>query len=139
MRPEAEVAGVFATYPQDARKRLLELRQLILDTAAANPEVGPLTETLKWGEAAYLTEQSKSGTTIRIAWKASAPTSYAMYVHCQTNLVDTFRTRFPELHYDGNRAVIFDVDSPLAEDAVAACISMALTYHLDKRATRRRA
>ncbi len=139
MRPEAEVARVFATYPDDARQRLLQLRQLIFNTAAAHPDVGPLTETLKWGEAAYLTEKSKSGTTIRIAWKASAPTSYAMYVHCQTNLVDTFRTRFPELSYEGNRAVVFDLDAPLAEEAAAGCISMALTYHLDKRAARRRA
>ena len=137
--PAPEVAAVLATYPDDARARMLELRRLILQTAAAIPEVGPLTETLKWGEPSYLTEKSRSGTTVRIAWKAAAPERYALYVHCQTNLVDTFRTRFPELDYDGNRAVVFDVNAELPEAAVTECISMALTYHLDKRAAKRRA
>ena len=136
-RLPADVAEIFAAYPSKVRSRLVALRKLILDTAAANPDVGPLTETLKWGEVAYLTEETRSGTTVRIAWKASAPETYAMYVHCQTNLVDTFRTRFPELTYEGNRAVVFKIDDPLDKAAAAGCIDMALTYHLAKRGRRR--
>ncbi len=127
------VEAVLASYPKQAQQRLRRLRKLILDTAAALPEVGPITETLKWGEPAYLTEQSKTGSTIRIAWKASAPQQCAMYLNCQTTLVDTYRTLFPELTFDGNRAVLFDLKASLPEATVARCIELALTYHLEKR------
>lgn len=132
----ADVAAVIASYPRTIRSRMRRLRKLILDTAAANPAVGPLTETLKWGEPAYLTEKSKSGSTIRMGWKASAPDQYALYLNCQTTLVDTYRTLFPELNYEGNRAVIFDAAAELPEDAVTRCIELALTYHRTKKQSR---
>lgn len=57
------VAAVFAAYPAGMRKRLLALRALVLDVAAKTEGVGPLTETLKWGQPSYLTDETKSGTT----------------------------------------------------------------------------
>ena len=130
--PKRDVAAAYGTYPDHIRDKLYQLRELILDTAAATPGVGPLTETLKWGEPAYLTEQSKSGSTIRLGWKPSAPTQYAMYFNCQTTLVDTYRTLFPELKFEGNRALIFNADETPPEAAVSKCIELALTYHLHK-------
>ena len=44
----------------------MKLRQLIFDVAAKTKDVGQLEETLKWGEPAYLTSESKSGSLIRI-------------------------------------------------------------------------
>ena len=77
----------------------------------ANSEgVGELEETLKWGEPSYLTTESKSGTTIRIDWKPKHPNQYAMYVNCKTTLVDTYRSLFPELTYEKNRAIIFGIN-----------------------------
>ena len=75
MKPiqDAVVAAKFATYPTEARRKLLHLRQLILETAEELENVGPITETLKWSEPAYLTSQSGSGSTIRINWKAKTP------------------------------------------------------------------
>ncbi len=137
--PPAAVQTAFDAYPLKPRRCLLQLRKLILDAAAKSPFAGPLTETLKWGEPSYLTERSKSGSTIRIGWKAASPDTYAMYLNCQTNLVDTYRTLFPELSYEGNRAVVFNVDEPLPAETVTACITLALHYHADKRAERRRA
>ncbi|MEP6790955.1 MAG: DUF1801 domain-containing protein, partial [Ramlibacter sp.] len=69
MKPFADsaVAKTFESYPPDMRRKLLALREIILRTAAATEGVGPLQETLKWGEPAYLTSQSKSGSTVRIA------------------------------------------------------------------------
>ena len=128
-----EVAAVFAGYPEGAAGRLLELRALILTTAAEIDGVGQLTETLKWGEPAYLTQASKSGSTIRIGWKASDPENVAMYLNCQTTLVDTYRTRFPELTYQGNRAINFSASQSLPRDSVRECIALALTYHRDKK------
>lgn len=112
---------------------MVYLRQLILDVAANVDGVGELEETLKWGEPSYLTSTSKSGTTIRIDWKSKSPQYYALYINCNTTLVDTFRSLFPnELRCEGNRAIVFDVGQPLPEQALRVCIALALRYHLDK-------
>jgi hypothetical protein len=126
----ADVAETFAELPPAARDKLLHLRSLIFDTAAQTPGVGPLEEGLRWGEPSYLTSKSKSGTTIRIHWKPRTPDRCAMYVHCQTNLVEQYRLRHPDsLEFEGNRAVLFRIDQPLPEDALRDCIRLALTYH----------
>jgi hypothetical protein len=128
-----KVAATFANYPDDIRQSLLELRELIIQTAAQTPGVGELEETLKWGEPAYLTSQSKSGSTIRIAWKSHTPSDYGMYFNCQTTLIGTFKTLFPnEFRFEGNRAIIFTVAETIPRDAILFCISAALTYHQKK-------
>lgn len=126
----AAVAQAFEAYPAPMRRRLLALRELILRTAAATDGVGELEETLKWGEPAYLTSQTGSGSTLRIDWKKARPTEYAMYFNCQTTLVETFKTLFPdEFIYEGNRAIVFKASEPVPTDALAFCIAAALTYH----------
>ncbi len=138
MKPkDGDVAEKFEAYPPAIRSRLLVLRSLILETADNTDGVGPLEETLKWGEPAYVTSQSKSGSTVRIGWKRSQPSQYAMYFHCRTNLIETFRALFPdELRFEGNRAIVFDKTDSLPEDPLRFCIAAALTYHRNKRATR---
>jgi hypothetical protein len=131
----AAVARTFAAYPPQLRRRLLVLRALILDTAAATPGVGEIEETLKWGEPAYLTPASKSGSTIRLGPVKSSPSQYALYFNCKTTLVDTFRSLFPvELRYDGNRAIVLDAGQAPPLDALSFCIQAALTYHRKNRA-----
>ncbi len=126
----AAVADVFATYPQECREKLLLLRELIFATAAATAGVGELDEVLKWGEPAYITAQSKSGSTVRLGWKSAHPRQYAMYFHCQTNLVDTFRTLYPNLlTFEGDRAIVFQQADPVPTEALRMCIEAALTYH----------
>jgi Domain of unknown function (DU1801) len=128
------VAAAYATYPPPIRARVLELRALILDTAAATPGVGVLEETLKWGEPAFLTTLTGSGSTIRIAWKPKKPLQYAMYFNCQTTLVDSFKTMFPTaFSYEGNRAIVFEKEAEIAWPALRICVEMALTYHLNRR------
>lgn len=137
MRPflSADVATTFDTYPPAIRSRLLALRELVFQTAAATEGVGELEETLKWGEPAYLTSQSKSGSTLRIAWKKSKPDQYAMYFNCQTTLIETFRTAFAEdFRFEGNRAIVFNIADAVPADALGFCIAAALTYHRDHRA-----
>jgi Domain of unknown function (DU1801) len=131
------VAQVFENYPAIARHQLLALRALIFKTAATTDGVGKLEETLKWGEPAYVTSESKSGSTVRIAWKKSAPTQYAIYFNCQTTLVETFRTLFPsEFKFEGNRAIVFAVSEIVPTDSLVFCISAALTYHRNKASSR---
>jgi Domain of unknown function (DU1801) len=124
------VAMKFEGYPVLARSELLALRELIFTVAKATPGVRDVEECLRWGEPAYL---SKSGSTIRIAWKAKAADRYAMYFNCQTTLVDSFRGRFPnEFAFEGNRALVFPLGEAISRDALATCIGAALTYHLSK-------
>lgn len=131
--PPDAVIAVIDTYPQLVRTRLLTLRRLIHEAAVAH-DAGPLTETLKWGEVAFLTEASKSGTTVRLAWKRAAPDRYGVYFNCNTSLVEQFRARFDgDLTFEGNRAILLPVDAPVPEDILRACFGMALTYHWRKR------
>jgi Domain of unknown function (DU1801) len=124
---------VFAQYPDKIRQRLLSLRGLILKTANESPGVGKLEETLKWNEPAYLTTESKSGSTIRIHRKPGSDSKYAMYFNCKTNLIDSFRTLFPStFRYQGDRAIEFDVAEKVPVGELKICIAMALTYHRKK-------
>ncbi|MBK6594719.1 MAG: DUF1801 domain-containing protein [Burkholderiales bacterium] len=137
MKPfETQAVGqVFDAYPPVMRRRLLAVRELIFATAATTSGVGKLEETLKWGEPAYITSASKSGSTIRIAWKKKSPSQYAMYFNCQTTLIETFKTLFPgEFTFEGNRAIVFDASDKLPMDSLAFCIAAALTYHRNKPA-----
>lgn len=127
------VAAVYQAYPPAARKRLLALRQMVFDTSARLPEAGPLTETLKWGEPAYLTEATRSGTTIRFAWSPKQPASVSLFVSCQTSLIENWRDRYKDdLTFIGNREIRFPLDQALPADQIRHCIAMALTYHKRK-------
>lgn len=128
------IEKIFDKYPPKIRRQLLALRKIIFDVAASIEDVGPLEETLKWGEPAYITSQTKSGSTIRLGWKKATPTQYAIYFNCQTNLVESFRRLFvSELKFQGNRAIVFNDDDIVPKDAVCFCIAAALTYHLEKK------
>jgi hypothetical protein len=126
---------VFDAYPPRLRTRLLALRRLILDVAAETDGVGEIEETLRWGQPSYLTSRSRSGSLIRIDRVKSGDGAYAVYFHCQTNLVPGFRKRFGDAFtFEGNRAIVFEEEDeiPLAE--LRDCIARALTY---RRRTRR--
>lgn len=128
-----EVAAVFDAYPPKIRRKLFALRKLIFDTAAKTEGVGPLEETLKWGEPAYLPAKPKTGTTVRIDWKERSPQEYSMFFHCQTSLVSEFRERFDNvLRFEGNRQIVLGADQALPKAALASCIAAALTYHRDR-------
>ena len=124
------VASKFASYPAEVRSVLMELRELILKTAASTPGVGAVEETLKWGEPAYLTADTGAGSTIRIDWKKARPTEYAMYFNCKTTLVEHFRSLFPnDFRFEGNRALIFELGQAVPRNALEFCVAAALTYH----------
>lgn len=119
--------------PEQMAERLVQLRQLVLEVARENSAIGPLEETIKWGEPAFLTSATGSGTTVRINRHKKSPDKYALYVHCQTDLVERYRQLYDdELTFDGNRAVVFDSKEELPVDAVKHCIAMALTYQLSR-------
>jgi hypothetical protein len=126
----AGVSAAFSVFPDHVRARLLEARDLIFETAANIEGVGPLTETLKWGEPAYLTEATRSGSTIRLGWFRSSERGCALLFNCRTTLVDDFRERFPGVFaYEKNRAILLDAREPLPKAPLSVCLGMALTYH----------
>jgi len=128
-----QVANAFDAFPDQARKQLMAIREIIFAVAARSETIGELTETLKWGEPAYLTESSKSGTTVRIACKAADPEYVGLYFNCQTTLVEDMRWTFSdEFIFEGNRAVKIAVEKPLPRIAIEQIIEMALTYHRNK-------
>jgi hypothetical protein len=129
----AALDGVFDAYPKPVKAKLLALRRLIFDTAKNTSGVGALEEALKWGQPSYLTTESKSGSTIRIDQVKAEAGRYAVYFHCQTDLVETFRELYPELRYGGNRSILLDAADTLPEAALRHCVALALTYHLRKR------
>jgi hypothetical protein len=135
--PPPDVQAVFESYPAPVRARLLEVRAMIFALAENTAGVGKLTEALRWGEPAYLTGQSKSGSTIRLAHPETGSDVCGVMFNCQTSLVDTFRSRFPdELTYATNRAILLETVGPLPTFPLQVCLSLALTYHLDKRSGR---
>ena len=126
----SDVAAAFASRSPLLRAKLRALRKLILDTAKKTEGVGPIEETLKWGQPSYLT-QSGSGTTIRIDRHKNG---YAMFVSCQTDLIAQFRTHYPrDLQYEGKRAIIFHLSQDPPKEALRHCIALALTYHQRKK------
>ncbi len=126
------VKAIFEAYSPPLRKALLRLRSVIFSTAADCKGVGELTECLKWRQPAYLTNQSKSGSTIRIDAVRGQENVYAAYFHCQTDLVARFREVYPRTFiFEGNRAMHFSVGEPLPEEQLRHCLAMTLTYHLD--------
>ena len=123
------VKAVFASYPEPERNKLLVIRERIFQTADQTAGVGTLLETLKWGQPAYLTPQTGSGSTIRLGMPKSG--GFAIYVHCQTTILSDFQQVFPDAFtYEGNRAVQFDAEDPLQLSKLDLLITRALTYHL---------
>ena len=49
------VNAVIAGWQRPVREAALEVRHLIFDTASTLPQVGNLSEMLKWNQPAYLT------------------------------------------------------------------------------------
>ena len=117
----------FASYSPVVRKKLLSLRQLIIETAKEIPGIKTIEETLKWGEPSYI---SNIGSTIRIDWKAKAPDQYAIYFKCTSLLVSTFRAVYGDsLNYEKNRAILFSMDEVIPKAKIKPCIAAALQYH----------
>lgn len=133
-----EVAALFESYPKEIKTKLMFLRHLIFSVASRTAGVGKLEETLKWGQPSYLTTQTQSGSLVRIDQIKSQEGKYAMFFHCQTTLVDTFKEMYRgQFEFGGNRSIIFNVKDKVPVKELSHCISMALTYHLNKKLNNR--
>ena len=126
--PVPGVAAAFDAIAPAQRAALLALRHLILQVAAESDI--ELTETLKWGEPAYLPARPRTGTTIRINALRGSADGYAMYVNCKTSLLESYRHLYPDAFtFEHQRALIFRTGQSPPKAALKHCIAMALTYH----------
>lgn len=127
----SDLQNVLNGWPKDAQTYFHDLRNIVHNAAGANPVVGPLTETLKWGEPSFLTDKSRSGTTLRAAWKSKTPNEMGLFVICRTDMLEQVRALYPEaFRYEGTRAAYLTLSHPIPEDAVSYLTSRAQTYHL---------
>ena len=130
----SEFAKAISGYEPQVQARLVELRHLILDTAAKTDGVGRIEEALRWNQPSFLTPETGSGSTIRIDGLRREPEKLALYFHCQSGLVETFKNHYGStLTFERNRAIILDAALALPKEALAHCISLALTHHLGKK------
>lgn len=126
LKTNPKVDEIFDNYPENVRKKMQYLRQLVLETADEE-DIDELEETLKWGEPSFTT---KNGSTLRMDWKEKSPHQYAMYFQCTSKLVDTFRMVFDhKFQFEGNRAIIFQLNQNIPEMELKKCIKATLKYH----------
>lgn len=127
----SKVGSAFDSYPSAVRKKMKALRKLIIETAREIEDVEQLEETLKWGEPSYL---AKYGSTIRIDWKESSPSQYAIYFKCTSKLVPTFKKIFKNtFSFQENRGIIFQMNDEIPKKQLKKCIKTALQYHKVKQ------
>ncbi len=127
---DPHVLSAFNAFPKEIKAELLKLRAIILKVASETPGVGPLDESLKWGEPAYSTNVTKTGSPIRLGWKAKNPSQFAVYFICTTNLIESFRAAFgDDFRFEKNRAIVFNLGQAVPEAELSLCIRAALTYH----------
>lgn len=120
------IRTAFATFDPAKRARLERLRALIFEVAEETPGVGPVSETLKWGQPSYATPK---GTPLRLGLTSSGDP--ALFAHCQSRVILDAHSQFwTDLNFEGNRAIVLSVDVPLPEDALRQVIHSALTYRL---------
>ncbi|MBC2607523.1 DUF1801 domain-containing protein [Pelagicoccus albus] len=122
-----KVATFFDALPSDIRTRLEEIWELILAVGSRIDPILKVEETLKWGEPSYATI---AGSPVRLGWKTKDAELFAVLFHCQSKLVSTFRTLYPNtFRFEGNRAIVFHKDDPLPTAELEKCLELALSYH----------
>ena len=127
IKTSPKVELVFNNYSSSVRKKILNLRRLVIEAANEIEEITYLEETLKWGEPSYLV---KNGSTIRIDWKKKEPDQYAIYFNCTSKLLPTFKMFYKDIFkYEGNRAIVFQINDEIPEAELKNCIKVGLTYH----------
>ncbi|NIY76940.1 DUF1801 domain-containing protein [Thalassospira sp. HF15] len=128
-----DVSAKFNACPAAARRALMSIRDWVFELADEIDGVGPVGESLKWGEPAWR-PKSGSGITIRADWKPATPDQVMIFFDCKTDLIDCTRSLLSaELATEGNRAIILPLDRPLPEGAIKTALGWALTYHRDRK------
>ncbi|MEM7362072.1 MAG: DUF1801 domain-containing protein, partial [Bacteroidota bacterium] len=130
---ESAVERKFLDFDKLIREKLLILREIIFEVANQNEEIGELTEALRWSQPSYIPKVTNSGTLIRLDKYYPKKDHFAIYFHCQTNLIWNFKKMFPQLNYAGNRAIFFSVNDKIPKSILKRCFYKAFTYKINKK------
>ena len=121
-----------ARWPEPAQRTLWYCRAVFHDIAA-KAEIGPLDETLKWGQPSWRPYEPRTGSTLRMDWDLKFPNRLSLFVDCKTHLAARMRDLYPDLpENDGRRHLAIALDAPLPEQALAHLADMTFTYHRAK-------
>ncbi|MEP2781611.1 MAG: DUF1801 domain-containing protein [Pseudoruegeria sp.] len=97
--------------------------------AQSDERIGPIEEALKWGQPAYLTTKTRSGTTLRLG--VGKQGNAAVFAHCQTSVMSDFQTLTgTDFQFDGNRGLWLSGAKDANDPRLDQLIYSALTYHL---------
>jgi hypothetical protein len=88
-------------------------------TIATETDTAPLDDALKWGQYAWRPTRPRTGSTLRIG--------------CKSSLAVTMAELYPHIENDGSRAMAFDLDQPLPQDALCHLAALTFTYHRKPR------
>lgn len=109
-----------------------DLHALIQEAAAKRPEIGPLAESIKWGQPSFTPAKPNIGSSVRIETRDNG--AHALMFICTTGLVEQFRELYGDrLTLEGKRAIVLSDDEPLDRGALDHCIALALTHKLRRR------
>jgi len=127
LKSNLEVELVFNNYPNSIRNKMLNLRELIIETANEVDDITKLEETIKWREPSYLT---KNGSPIKIDWKINEPNQYTIYFPSANKLIKTFKMIFKNtFEFKGKKAIVFQIEDEIPKEELKDCVKAALTYH----------
>lgn len=130
----ASLLDQISSWPDPAQKAAWACRTLFHEIAKKN-DLGPLDESLKWGQPAWRPRRPRTGSTLRMTWSATSTDTLAFFVDCKTDLAARMRDVYPDLtRNDGRRQLGVDLTAPLPEQAIAHLAQMTFTYHRTKRA-----
>ncbi|MFZ1814631.1 MAG: DUF1801 domain-containing protein [Rhizobiaceae bacterium] len=108
-----------------------DLRNLILEAAGEVPDIGPLAQTIKWGQPSFAPSRPGIGSSVRI--QANGNGTYGLMFICHAGLVERFRGQYAgELEFDGDRAIVVDPARPFDRVAAKHCVAQALTFKLKR-------
>jgi len=132
----APLLHLMTSWSEPARDALWACRNLFHDTAE-QAEIGPLDESLKWGQPAWRPRAPRTGSTLRMGWSAGQPQQLMLFVDCKTDLAARMRDIYPDVgENDGRRRIALDLEGPLPEQAIAHLAQMTFCYHLSRRLAR---
>jgi hypothetical protein len=116
-------------WPAQAQQAF-EACQSLFHRIATQADVGPLDESLKWGQPAWRPRKPRTGSTLRLHWSEKTPTELSVYVDCKTDLAARMQTLYPDLlANDGRRRIVLNLNAPLPETALSHLAEMTFCYH----------
>lgn len=105
----------------------------VFHTIAQDNNLGPLGESLEWGQPAWRPTRPRTGSTLRMNWSPASPDRLALFVDCKTDLASRMRDMYPDLPVnDGRRQLAIALDAEFPEQAVSHLAQMTFSYHKAK-------